>query len=121
RTDRLIDSRVLYGADSNALTLAVASPVLALDHSVTLTNLLPDTRYYYAIGASGTNFASGPDYSFVTAPVAGKPTRIWVLGDSGTANHAAKAVRDAYYSFAGARATDVWLMLGDNAYPNGTD
>jgi hypothetical protein len=121
RTDRLLDRHVLYGADSNALTLAAVSPSLGLDHSVTLTNLLPDTRYYYAIGATGTNFAGGPDYSFVTAPIVGKPTRIWVLGDSGTANGDAAAVRNAYYNFAGTRPTDLWLMLGDNAYPNGTD
>ena len=31
------------------------------------------------------------------------------------------AVRDAYSTFAGARPTDVWLMLGDNAYYAGTD
>src|SRR6185369_9153492 len=46
---------------------------------------------------------------------------VWVLGDSGTANGDAAAVRDAYYNFAGTRPTDLWLMLGDNAYPNGTD
>jgi hypothetical protein len=50
-----------------------------------------------------------------------KPTRIWVLGDSGTANANAVAVRDAYLNFAGTTHTNLWLMLGDNAYENGTD
>src|SRR6185295_16383775 len=60
---------------------------------------------------------------FVTSPVAGTsvPTRIWVLGDSGTANTDAQAVRNAYLSFTGSTATNLWLMLGDNAYENGTD
>jgi hypothetical protein len=31
------------------------------------------------------------------------------------------AVRDAYLAYAGSRPTDVWLMLGDNAYGSGTD
>src|SRR5216117_1053841 len=31
------------------------------------------------------------------------------------------AVRDAYLAFTGSRHTDLWLMLGDNAYPDGTD
>lgn len=44
-----------------------------------------------------------------------------ILGDSGTANADAAVVRDAYKTYTGSRGTDVWLMLGDNAYPNGTD
>lgn len=31
------------------------------------------------------------------------------------------AVRDAYRAYTGTRATDLWLMLGDNAYPSGAD
>ncbi|MGB5473437.1 MAG: hypothetical protein WBQ78_08160 [Gammaproteobacteria bacterium] len=40
------------------------------------------------------------DHLFVTSPVTGtgKPTRIWVLGDSGTANADAQAVANAYSS-----------------------
>ena len=30
-------------------------------------------------------------------------------------------MRDAYKTFTGTRGTDIWLMLGDNAYPDGTD
>jgi len=44
-----------------------------------------------------------------------------VLGDPGTKGRAQRAVRDAYYKFAGDRPADLWLLLGDNAYPNGTD
>jgi hypothetical protein len=47
--------------------------------------------------------------------------RIWVLGDSGTANFDAQRVRSSYYAYAGDRHTDLWLMLGDNAYHRGTD
>ena len=46
---------------------------------------------------------------------------MWVLGDSGTANSSQFAVRDAYYNATGTRHTDLWLMLGDNAYQSGTD
>ena len=31
-----------------------------------------------------------------------------------------RAVRDVYYKFTGSRGTDLWLLLGDNAYPDGT-
>jgi hypothetical protein len=46
---------------------------------------------------------------------------VWVLGDSGTKNATQLAVRDVYYRYTKGRATDLWLMLGDNAYPDGTD
>ena len=50
-----------------------------------------------------------------------KPTRLWILGDAGTKNINQVNVRNGYESFTGARHTDLWLMLGDNAYSSGTD
>jgi hypothetical protein len=44
-----------------------------------------------------------------------------VLGDPGTKSADQIAVRDVYYKFTGSRRTDLWLLLGDNAYPDGTD
>ena len=44
-----------------------------------------------------------------------------MLGDSGTGDANALAVRDAYEAYAGTTHTNLWLMLGDNAYPSGTD
>ncbi len=63
------------------------------------------------------------NHFFLTPPMTGtaKPTRVWILGDSGTADANAMAVRDAYQTCTGATHTDLWLMLGDNAYPDGTD
>ena len=63
------------------------------------------------------------NHFFRTAPTTGtlKQTRVWVLGDSGTGDGNAIAVRDSYYGFGAGRHTDLWLMLGDNAYPSGTD
>ena len=96
------------------------------EHEVALTGLAPDTRYYYDVGdESGINAGGDATYSFVTPPVVGtdQATRIWVIGDSGTANSDAAAVRDAYKAKAAAesRPTDLWLMLGDNAYNDGKD
>ena len=80
---------------------------------------LPNTTYYYTVGTDRRcSPAATPRTSSSRPPVAGtaKPTRVWVLGDSGTANANARAVRDAYYAFTGTRRTNLWLMLGDNAY-----
>jgi len=123
RTDVATDSVVQYGT-SLALGSSRSTPTPTTEHLVTLTALPPDTVHYYAVGHSGGLLEGGDaSYTFSTAPVPGSPTstRIWVLGDSGKANQGARNVRDGYQSFTGSRGTDVWLMLGDNAYNDGTD
>ena len=74
-----------------------------------VTGLTPDTLYYYSVGNTNQVLAGGDSsHFFVTAPPTGvaQPTRIWVIGDSGTADANAVAVRDAYLNFTGARHTD---------------
>jgi hypothetical protein len=91
---------------------------------VTVSGLAPETRYSYSVGTSTATLAGGDStYFFTTAPPSGasRPLRIWATGDSGTANANVLAVRDSYLSYAAGRPTDVWLMLGDNAYFSGTD
>ena len=47
--------------------------------------------------------------------------RIWSIGDAGFTGANLDAVRDAYATFAGTSAADLFLLLGDNAYLHGTD
>lgn len=49
------------------------------------------------------------------------PVQAWILGDCGTGNNNARAVRDAYYAYPGFANRDMILFLGDNAYSSGTD
>jgi hypothetical protein len=94
------------------------------EHKLQLTGLLPSTTYYYAVGTPTTITAGGDaSFTFTTSPPAGTPksTRAWVVGDSGTGTSLVTAVQRAYASWTGARATDLWLMLGDNAHTDGTD
>jgi hypothetical protein len=124
RTDVATDSRVRYGTTVGSLTSNADNPLPTTEHEVTVSGLTADTRYYYSIGTSSATLAGGDvDHFLVTSPATGtaKLTRIWVLGDSGTANSNAQAVRNAYLNFAGSTHTDLWLMLGDNAYNSGTD
>jgi chitodextrinase len=123
RTDEATDSVVRYGDAPSNLTFSASSGTLNMEHEVAVTGLLPDTRYYYSVGSSGETLSGGDTgHFFATAPTPGlaKATRVWVIGDSGTANANAAAVRDAYKSYTGSTVTDLWLMLGDNAYPDGT-
>ncbi len=124
RTDQPTESVVYYGNAPDNLTPLAGDGTLRTDHEVAVTGLQADTLYYYGVGTSSVLLSGGDaSHSFVTAPVPGttEPTRVWVIGDSGTANLKAAVVRDAYRVFTGTRDTDLWLMLGDNAYPDGTD
>jgi PKD repeat protein len=124
RTNRLVNSVVQYGTESGNLDQTTNDLGLKTEHELKIIELLPDSKYYYSIGTTSAILA-GEDttHFFVTSPLPGitKPTRIWILGDSGTKNDEARSVRDAYYNFTGNRHTDLWLMLGDNAYNDGTD
>ena len=124
RTDVATDSEVRYGLAFDALPNVVSNPATTTEHELTLSSLLPDTQYFYSVGTTAGALAGGDEsHSFVTSPTPGtpKPTRIWVLGDSGTANANAAAVRNAFLNYTGSWDPDLWLMLGDNAYPDGTD
>jgi len=124
RTNVATDSRVSFGTTQGSLTSVADNATQTTEHEVLVSGLSPATKYFYSIGST-TQVLAGNDanHFFVTSPVTGTavPTRIWVLGDSGTANTNAQAVRNAYLSFTGSIHTNIWLMLGDNAYESGTD
>ncbi|MFT5155257.1 MAG: hypothetical protein ACI841_005268, partial [Planctomycetota bacterium] len=123
RTATTTSGRVRYGLDPSQLTSFVDDPATGRSHLIQLTGLMPGTRYYYSV-ETFTEVLAGADFghTFRSSPPVGtvEPVRIWVLGDSGEANQDARDVRDAWTSFNSGAAPDVFLMLGDNAYPNGT-
>jgi acid phosphatase type 7 len=124
RTNTATNSRVSIGTTQGTLTSNFDNATSTTEHEIVVSGLSPATKYFYSVGST-TQALAGNDSShfFLTSPVAGtsSATRIWVLGDSGTANASAQAVRNAYLTFAGTVHTNLWLMLGDNAYENGTD
>jgi hypothetical protein len=122
RTATPTDSRVRYGTSLSNLSGIAVNSAVSSDHFVTLTGMAPNTKYYYSFGSSSLTLGGGDSsHFFVTSPTTAKPTRIWVLGDPGTVGSGQTLTRDAYYNFTGTRFTDLWLMLGDNAYDDGTD
>jgi acid phosphatase type 7 len=136
RTDTTEASVVSYGLERNQLTSTAKSEGISAEHIVQLKGLQANTKYFYAVGAAPlappsaekkTVAEDAPGRAtintFTTPPPVGpaKPTRVWVLGDPGTKNAVQTAVRDVYTKFTGSRPTDFWLLLGDNAYPDGTD
>ncbi len=124
RTSTAETSQVVFGTNCNVLDGTNCDALPVTEHLVTLTNLRPDTRYFYAIGATNATLA-GPDaeHFFLTHPPPGtpKPIRVWVIGDAGTGSSNQIAVRDAFEMFNGTNTLHAWLQLGDNAYDVGSD
>ena len=124
RTDTAHVGRVRYGPSATDLSAFADESDSTTNHAVQLANLAPDTVYFYALGLPAQTLNASTNYFFRTAPPAGsrRPFRVWGLGDFGFTNTtSAAAVRQAYSNFTSNRYTDLWLMLGDNAYHNGGD
>jgi len=121
RTDVPTDSRAQFGISQTNLDRAAEMSGSRTNHELTLDGLSPYTAYFYSVGSSTNVLASGPEFGFVTAPIGSQSIRIWAIGDSGTPGTGVASVRDAYTNYTGSRYTDVWLMLGDNAYGASTD
>lgn len=124
RTDVPTNSKVSFGVSSSNLDRQANLAEETTEHEVKLTGLDPLTKYYYSIGTS-SNVLSGPSdlHFFKTHPVPGTyaPLRAWVVGDQGKGNQGQKDVRDAYLAHSAGKSTDMWLMLGDIVYDDGTD
>lgn len=125
-------NRVCYGTQMDFLPEDSETKATRTEtgHSeVLLEGLEPDTTYYYSVGGAGT---AQEGRHFRTAPETGElpqdgNTRIWIVGDSGVAGYdkpEAGYVRDGFLNYVeqtGGEPADLFLMLGDNAYNQGTD
>jgi hypothetical protein len=129
RTDDETTSELRYGLATDTLSAPVVRSGTRIDHAITLIGLQPATRYYYRVqgtpGTGGVVDVGGTGYWFKTAPAPGTsvPVRIWALGDSGYDNSDSVNSFAAYQNITTVqgKATDVFMMLGDNAYTTGTD
>ncbi len=102
------------------------APREVVQYEATLDGLEPGTTYRYTVFDGETALTpSGPDHRFTTHPPAGKPTptRIWVVGDSGTGQAHQMLVHQAMvdYTEKDKRPLDLYLHVGDMAYGEGTD
>jgi len=129
RTNTATESIINYGTSLGALNTAEQDNTLKTDHEITLSGLLPNTKYFYEIAdLGGVYVAESNDMYVKTSPNVGEKqfVRAWILGDAGTANQNQRDVRDQYYNYVNTSSlnpnqTDMMLFLGDNAYDDGTD
>lgn len=123
RTNEPTTSLVKYGLTLIDLNFTVHDSGSVTEHEVVLTGLIPNTKYYYRIGSDTQTLQGDSANFFVTAPPVGteKKTYVWVTGDCGNNSINQANVRDRYISYMGPKYTDLWLLLGDNAYETGAD
>jgi hypothetical protein len=123
RTDTYTRSRVQYGTEPGNLSQMVQDPELVTEHKVKLTNLQPNTRYYYNIGGYQYVLQGDSSNHFRTLPTAGTTGlyRIAALGDCGNNSVNQRQVKEQLIKYLGGKELNAWILLGDNAYPNGKD
>ena len=117
------DSRVRFGSNPGNLNVVFDSTEITIEHEIRLTDLNPNSLYYYSVGNSSGILCQGEEYLFKTSPITGsrEATRIWIIGDSGSGNSNAENVYNAYRNVTADTYTNMLIMLGDNAYSQGTD
>jgi len=123
RTDVSARSKVRYGTVKGKLDQSVEDLKILTEHKVKLEGLKPFTKYYYSIGGLKDTLQGDENNFFVTLPEPGKPGhyRIAALGDCGDNSINQRNVKAELLKYLGPNELNAWILLGDNAYQDGTD
>ncbi|RXK57734.1 T9SS type A sorting domain-containing protein [Lacibacter luteus] len=124
RTDVATDSKIEVGTVHGTYTVSATNPASSTEHEVRITGLTADTKYFYRFGSSSQILQNGTDNFFVTAPPANttRKIRIAAFGDCGRNDNSFQTnTLNAYRNYVGSNPAEIMLLLGDNAYTNGTD
>jgi methionine-rich copper-binding protein CopC len=124
KTDVATNSKVELGTSFGTYPIVVSDPASATEHEVRITGLNADTKYFYRFGSSIQALQQGTDNYFITAPLltTTRKIRIAAFGDCGRNDNLYQSgTLSSYQSYTGSNPAEVMLLLGDNAYDNGTD
>ena len=124
--DSVVEYGTVFGTYDQSKTGTSAIPPSnsgVRDNFVNVTGLTPGTKYFYRVGTGGSVVAGTVDHFFVASPAVGTgtPFSAWVIGDSGNNSNNQRDVRDAMLAFTAGDSPDLFLHVGDIAYPSGTD
>ena len=123
RTDVPSNSTAWFGQNQQQLAQTATGNSNTTEHTVLISGLTPNTKYYYAVGSQSIYGGNTLSHYFYTNPVIGSQDslRVWAIGDFGKGNAGQIAVKNSFLSWNSQNKTDVWLWLGDNAYNDGKD
>lgn len=124
RTDVPTNSTIRLGTAHGTYPLESSDAIQTTEHEIRINGLQPGTRYYYSFGSSSQTLQSGTDnFVWTQAPAASaQKTRVAVFGDCGrNDNNYQSQTLQAYRNYVGNNPAELLLLLGDNAYTNGTD
>ncbi|MCC6288391.1 MAG: metallophosphoesterase [Chitinophagaceae bacterium] len=123
RTDAATISRVRYGTSAGSLINAIENLSPKTEHDIKITGLSPNTFYWYSIETAAGVLQGDTENYFKTLPNVGEKLlyRIGVFGDCGSNNTNQLNVRNSIINYLGTNYMNAWILLGDNAYGNGTD
>lgn len=121
RTNENDVSFVRYGKNPDMLDKLAGNSSRTREHMVNITNLEPDTRYYYLIEGVRDTLKWDVDTHFTTFPAAKKKIAVGLFGDAGNNSDNQRKVRDAFTAYTKNKDVNAVIMLGDNAYSFGTD
>jgi acid phosphatase type 7 len=124
RTNVATDSKIEVGTVHGSYTLSATNPTSTTEHEVRISGLNLNTKYYYRFGSSTQALQAGTDNFFTTAPAdtTTRKIRIAAFGDCGRNDNSFQTgTLSSYRNYVGSNPAEVLLLLGDNAYTNGTD
>jgi hypothetical protein len=124
RTDIATESKVEVGTLLGNYPLVKSTTAKTTDHEVRIDGLLPQTKYYYRIGNATHVLQTGASNFFHTAPAdtSKAKVRVAIFGDCGKdSNGNRTGTLNSYLNYTGNTTAELLLLLGDNAYEDGTE
>jgi acid phosphatase type 7 len=124
RSDVATDSKIEVGTSFGNYTISAVNATVSTEHEVRIQGLSPDTKYFYRFGSSTQVLQAGTANYFTTAPPDNttRKVSVAVFGDCGRNDNGYQTgTLNSYLNYVGTNPAELMLLLGDNAYTNGTD
>ena len=112
---------VKFGSEFGKKELKVSEITSNFDHIVTISDLKPNSKYFYSIEVDGVLLQGDENNYFITSPEKGSKEkfRMVAFGDCGTSTPQQLEVVNRVKEYFGKDPINGWLLLGDNAYSYG--
>ncbi|MHA1791852.1 MAG: metallophosphoesterase [Promethearchaeota archaeon] len=119
-TNSTKDTHLSYGLSPSSLSTTLKAERSGHVHRVYLTNLSPDTKYYYKIDVAFERYPADTVFSFKTAPDADRPFKVAMIGDMQPYRDSNIPPRNALVMEGIVNASpDLFIQLGDAANTGG--